>query len=761
MKSNLPNETVSPSRELLAENAFRSGNYSQSYQLTSCPELAGCSLILLGDIERGYPNIKGSTRPRNRFCGAIALWHLGKKREAQNLLDGIVDDPEYGSAAQKLLKWVRQSKIRILLQARDDSKHPNYDHVGNFRSIQEADVITVGYASHSDIPIRPTTTLDEVLGKLPEGWIPDIFLSHMLEDHPPPIGIEHAPFPTLFHTQDYDRHFHHCYHLMKLFDAAIALGSCDHSDLAQLGCGQAFVFPLLLGVNASPKTSLSRKKILDFYISGKQFDNNEGKSKSIYKLLQLPENFNIYVHDGYVHEEFYYHFLRQAKCTFTYVNRWGLINGRALEALSMGCCVLYQEGGELGIFLGPDEGAIPYRDETLSENAMEVIQNWDSKYKMAAERGAHQVRKFFDIKKCTKRYLFNLVTFASLIEKKGKPITTPFSNIRYPNRSPFRIQYSCDWSRERLLSHHEDFRAHLTNSNSYEVLDAIGESFLYSHVSQKHLPTQIITMTSGLRTQLISLLSKTKSMSMFKIFKVLKTLWNLFKKAVGAFRRATNKLALGKNQSTLGALIDSIDWKYLFAAKNSYTRLVAEHPKRLAALFNLARIEFELKEYVSAKNLFLKIITCSSLRYRPNDLLFWREFHDSHFDYDALMRNLVSYRIHGQEKYIKQIEKIIWESSLFYLGTILAKKSNSLDDAAVLLENFMDPSTDSQLLWLLKIRLNQTETISNDLTSIHKIKPWFFAVFRKDLAEVLDGSESIPKKIASDWKRLNLRLHNP
>lgn len=201
MKSNLSQENASPSRELLAENAFRSGNYSKSYQLTSYPELAGCSLVLLGDIERGYPDIKGSTRPRNRFCEAIALWHLGEKHEAQDLLYDITNDPEYGLAAQKLLKWIRQPKIRILLQARDDSKHPSYDHVGNFRSIEEADVVTVGYASHSDIPIRPATTLDEVLERLPEGWAPDIFFipyaggspaSHRNRTRPLPYFISHS-----------------------------------------------------------------------------------------------------------------------------------------------------------------------------------------------------------------------------------------------------------------------------------------------------------------------------------------------------------------------------------------------------------------------------------------------------------------------------------------------------------------------------------------------------------------------------------------
>ncbi|NJO12961.1 MAG: hypothetical protein HC872_05270 [Gammaproteobacteria bacterium] len=52
------------------------------------------------------------------------------------------------------------------------------------------------------------------------------------------------------------------------------------------------------------------------------------------EVAKLPPRYRVELVDGYITEQEYYQRLSRAKVTFTYVHRWGLINGRALEAIS-------------------------------------------------------------------------------------------------------------------------------------------------------------------------------------------------------------------------------------------------------------------------------------------------------------------------------------------------------------------------------------------------------------------------------------------
>src|SRR5581483_5650555 len=116
-----------------------------------------------------------------------------------------------------------------------------------------------------------------------------------------------------------------------------------------------FVFPKLLGISLRQDRKTHVRRDTDVFVSGSLFNLTRSKSQYIFDVTQLPSRYRIEMVDGYMSTDDYYRGLGRAKATFTHVHRWGLINGRAIEAISQGTCALYQEGGELGIFLKEED----------------------------------------------------------------------------------------------------------------------------------------------------------------------------------------------------------------------------------------------------------------------------------------------------------------------------------------------------------------------------------------------------------------------
>lgn len=627
--------------ETLAEQAFSAGDYSKAARLAKSDELRGCALVLVGALEEGLALIAQMPSARARYHAAFAYWGLNRVQEALPGLRALVSDPQFGQAARRLSAFIEQPVIRILFQGREDPACPDYDIVGALREIPYVDLITVGYSPLADIIINYQSTLDEVLEGLPKGWTPDFFVSHLLEDNPPPIGIENAPFPVIGHAQDYDRHIHHCYHYLPLMDAMIALGSADYDDLSKLSRVPTFVFPLLLGVDIANTRASGAAKDIDIFLSGTPFTNTHGKSKAIFDITQMPDRYRIVVNQGFLTPDAYFEALSRAKTTFTYVNRWGALNGRAVEALSVGTCALVQEGGEISLFLSEDEGAVPFNEHNHIQVLERVIEQWDTRYAQAARRGSEKVHRLFDFKKCARLYFHFLVNCVAWLDKPVKRALDPvFSNIRYPSRSPWRIRFHFP-ELASLMNLQDRFRQSLSASMEYAHQDALGESFLYSYITLEKSNFEQVEVGQSL----------------------------------------------------------------LHVATITYQGLTETYPDRLAAWFNLGRLCFELNELQSAKAVFEAIQANPQLRYDANDILFWREFQDGLFDYDRMMEEMVNYRKAPDPKHLRQIEKLIRESVVYYQSNILLAEGKTADALAWLTQN-MTPETEFVPSWTLRAILN-------------------------------------------------------
>ncbi|HEX3655892.1 MAG TPA: tetratricopeptide repeat protein [Pirellulales bacterium] len=649
--------------EAAAERAFDAGDYTTAALEAGSDELRGAALVLLGNHEEGMPLLERLSSPRAILYHAFGLWGMGYYNEADGQLAQVCDDLDVGSIARGIRQFIKRRQIRILLQGRDDPNCPDYDFVGAIRAMPHFDVTTVGFSSKSDIVIDHQTTYDEMVQRLPTGWRPDFFLSHLVEDNPPPIGIENAFFPTICHTQDFDRHFHHCRHYLPLFDAVVTLGRTDHEDMQRLTGGSVFVFPKLLGVSAKAERETFKRRNIDVFISGTLFNHTRAKGRHLFDISQLPSRYNIELLDGYISADDYYRRLGQAKATFTFVNRCGLINGRAIEAISQGTCAVYQEGGELGLFLNEEDGAVPYTPGNELATLTKVVDQWDTRYHRFAENGQRKVRKVFGIETCLERYM-HFVALCSLrgIQRERRAVDPVFSSMRYPNRSPQRSWFHFDYSMSKVLDLQTRFRTQFADSSAYAHLDACGESALYSYlIARPHVssladgskPDWFYKRTARWAIPVAAWLKKRPAVKAFI---------KPFLGIVPYSKRLRNDVFAHLTYEQLDVLVTS--------ALETYRNLAEKFPAHMAAHFNLARIRYEKGYYEEAQADFERVLRDETLQYHPKDLLFWREFHDYEFDYDLMMHEIVAHARDGNPSHLRLIERAIRESSRLYLAKI-------------------------------------------------------------------------------------------
>lgn len=680
-----------------AEVAFTAGNYSRAAFMAETDELRGAALAMVGALEESLPLLRGHQTGRARFCSALAHWGLGQLDAARTALSVIAPGAEYFDAAAKLLHLINRNKIRILVQGRDDPWCPDYNLVGALRKIPYADVISVGYSPRADVIINYTSSLDDVLKQLPAGWEPDLYLNHLVEDNPPPYGIEAAPFPTLFHTQDYDRHIQHAHGYLTLCDAMVALGAADHEELSALSGRPTFVYPLLLGIDVASERCGSLTRTKDVFISGSLFNNGLGKARCVFDISQLSGDFNIDLVEGFTSANEYYAQLGQAKTTFSYVNRWGALNGRAVEAISVGTCALVQEGTELQLYVSPEQGAIPFNENNFLEVLQEVTRDWDVRYAAYGQAGVNRVKEVFAFPRCIHRYFNFLVTLACQVDMSRRT-APPFAvaQPRYPTRSPWRIPYN--FYDADFYKLHEQFSHHVSQSGDYLHIDAFGESRLYSYI--------------------------------------------FLKRAVVPSDE-----------------VDAAAQFLLSDALRIYKHLMQQHPDRLAALFNYARILFESKDFVAAAKFFTDILVTPNLRFYPSDALFWKEIQESWFDYDVLMDAGVEFRKSADAAHLARIERAIRESSAFYLGTLVLEDAGA--DLALEVLNVLGEIAFAPALMLrakLRLQLGDAHGGWQDVESALRQRPWDTLQLDQDFFEAVQRLGCPVKAWAAQHRQLAARM---
>lgn len=427
-----------------AQAAFEQGDYF--YAATHAGDnrlLKGSALIMMGHYEGGLPLLERLEDATASYYRAVALWGYGENREA---LDHVgwalkMDEatPELISCLARLRDLVAGGSIRVLVQARNAAPPSSFGIVSAMKASIHFEVLSVGYQQSDDIQLTPYEDFAHVLSRLPQGWAPTFFHCYQVDSNLMPIGMEQAPCPVIGYVSDYDTRVHTCLYRAKTCDAMVVAGGVDHYEISR-GFGlPSVVFPKVVGIHAEAFSRADPdRKDWDLFSSGTAmtFYQND-KGTLVYRLTQLGDRFRVRIHQGFMESSCYVEQIARAKAVFSFVRRQPVWSSRALEALAGGAVALYQEGGGLELFLGEDEGAVPYREDNIETVIERVVDRWDSTYRAAALKGRARVLREFDLKVCMDRYLKRLALLAKDLEasrpaRQGIPLE---ANLRYPPTS--------------------------------------------------------------------------------------------------------------------------------------------------------------------------------------------------------------------------------------------------------------------------------------------------------------------------------------
>lgn len=326
------------------------------------------------------------------YSGAIRMARAGALRDS--LAELLAIRPRSRALAPELLPTgypiftksgaaPRERPIRVLAQLRDVPETPSRDYFGAIRGNKRFDVVNVGPSANADVVLRPGMTLDQVHRKL-AGWRPDFFYSHQLEYQLLPVGLERAPYPVIGHVGDLDLHWPNSRRALRAFDVLTVVGSYDWRQARALTDRPVVVYPKIYAALRPPAEGGPKDRPFDLSFSGEITDPFRFDTQMLFdELTAVSDAFPMIDKCG-LSEAAFYELLARTKVVPTYVRRWGAFSTRGLEALSAGCCILYQDQGELGLFFSESEGALAYRPDNVRQIAMEAIGHWPDMQRRAA-----------------------------------------------------------------------------------------------------------------------------------------------------------------------------------------------------------------------------------------------------------------------------------------------------------------------------------------------------------------------------------------
>ena len=461
---------------------FNTGNYIDLLRYSVEDDYSGISRILNGDFENGL-RINEKLKTENAmFFSAFAFWALEKKEECFEVLSEIEVKFGNNNKAAYFKRLISSKKINVLVQARED-KTVATNYIKAMKNSKYFDVLNLGLTDSFDVKMDFLEDINTISERFPKTWRPDFFLCHQMDHQPLPSGIENASFPTFCVPNDYDIFFHYCYHIMQAFDGIIALSSFDHRLLGKLYGKNVITWPLLFGVDAKKYKVEAVERDIDILITGSPFDSPIEKSRLVCRLAQLSEKYKVVILRGMISEDFYLYSLSRAKLTFTYVERHGAINSRAIEALSRGCAALYQEGGDLGLFVSEADGAIPYNIENLEIKAISFLENYDNSFRRRKDEVKYKVKSIFDIDTVMHRFLCFLTLSVSMMENRKKNLNHSGTQMRYSPMIGAGIPTAYGLSDELIKKSYSMCREKIINrdNTSYD-LNVLGQLYYFEYL---------------------------------------------------------------------------------------------------------------------------------------------------------------------------------------------------------------------------------------------------------------------------------------
>ncbi|NER39838.1 MAG: hypothetical protein F6J93_38885 [Oscillatoria sp. SIO1A7] len=366
------------------------------------------ALGLIGKTEMAIKGLSQFDCQEARFYSAVASWINADESTAINILETI-PTPH----AQNLLKLIRKTKISVLAQLPWLRGGPQ-DLLTGAAKDPKFDIRNISFHPQ-DIRNKPNADIHQFYNPQQP---PDFYLCAMVEWHIIPPNIQELPCPILGQTSDFDLHIQAVQPWLQVFDEVITTDQTEWQDVSRLVDVPVSTFPKSFGIPTGLPPLTRAQRDIDVFVSGTtlhpyHFD----KAELYHQVLQIPK-INFFSINGFTSE--YYQLLSQSKVTFTYVRHPGATPTRGLDALSMGCAIAVPKDCVLQLYVGEQEGVVPYEMENLDRTVNRILVNW-SEFEQRAQRGAEIIRQEFTLERVASQYL-RFMTFLAAKPREQRKI---------------------------------------------------------------------------------------------------------------------------------------------------------------------------------------------------------------------------------------------------------------------------------------------------------------------------------------------------
>ncbi len=392
------------------EELFSRGNYV-AVVMRDDPSVwqTYAAMGLVGLTKQALAGLDNAEDPDALFYRGVAHWIDGDERAALEDLGRV--ETEHARNLARLIEKPQIDCLSQLAWRRDGAQ----DLITGIQADPKFRVRNISFYK-DDLRSEPYASIHKYYD---ESVPPDFYIAQMVEWHLIPPDLQELPCPIFGQSADYDAHIQAVYPWLQIFDEMVAADQVEWQHMSALTSPTPVTtFPKIFGVSESLPPIENKERPLDLLITGSViYPYWPEKVKTLFEVL-ASDSLDYRIMEGYLSRDIYNSLLATSKLTISKLRRPSLMPTRVLDAVSMGCATIVQEGSVILLYIGDDDGVVTFddTDADLTRAVQSVVSNWED-YRGKTLRGAEKIRRDFALSKVSSEY-FRYLTFLAARPRK-------------------------------------------------------------------------------------------------------------------------------------------------------------------------------------------------------------------------------------------------------------------------------------------------------------------------------------------------------
>ncbi|GMV98879.1 MAG: hypothetical protein AMXMBFR84_00190 [Candidatus Hydrogenedentota bacterium] len=247
------------------------------------------------------------------------------------------------------------------------------------------DLRYLGNWDGADFRYNPLTEdAPAVIARIAENWKADLLLCWMPEVHPPPLGIEHCPIPTVALVSDWNVFYPVLHRNLARYDAVV----CDTRGVQALTSEEVrpvHIFPLYSHISTIHRAVPVDRDIDVLFVGNLNHTAHMDRARYLERIAQLSDTRRVVITTG-VFDDAYGELLSRAKIVFNHSIR-GELNLRVFETLACGALPFLESSNvEVRQWFTPGEDIVLYDEGNLELLIDRYLDDWEGIGKPIAAR---------------------------------------------------------------------------------------------------------------------------------------------------------------------------------------------------------------------------------------------------------------------------------------------------------------------------------------------------------------------------------------